>query len=239
MRILATFLLFLSMSFGFEMPQVRGVLSDVKDGGARIENSDKIVLGSSGVVIRNFKNGESSIIARAVVTQKGGAYANVRFEVFENLAQDALPIPGVMPKNGDTIILNYLYSRAVIVAPNESVYKQVSEHFKNITFISPDVAAAYLADIHSPSPNRTDFRNICYQNAAGLIFIAFDGEGVFADCGSFKTLHSFKSGKVSGYMRPFYSNVRKISEHFWDINDGQIGNYEKYYRKLIKQNEGE
>ena len=40
-------------------------------------------------------------------------------------------------------------------------------------------------------------------------------------------------------MRPFYSNVRKISEHFWDINDGQIGNYEKYYRKLIKQNEGE
>ena len=70
MRILATFLLFLSMSFGFEMPQVRGVLSDVKDGGARIENSDKIVLGSSGVVIRNFKNGESSIIARAVVHKK-------------------------------------------------------------------------------------------------------------------------------------------------------------------------
>ena len=101
----------------------------------------------------------------------------MRFEVFENLAQDALPIPGVMPKNGDKIILNYLYSRAVIVAPNESVYKQVIEHFKNITFISPDVAAAYLADIHSPSPNRTDFRNICYQNAAGLIFIAFDGEG--------------------------------------------------------------
>ena len=62
MRILATFLLFLSVSFGFEMPQVRAILSDVKDGGARIENSDKIVLGSSGVVIRNFKNGESSII---------------------------------------------------------------------------------------------------------------------------------------------------------------------------------
>ena len=56
MRILATFLLFLSVSFGFEMPQVRAILSDVKDGGARIENSDKIVLGSSGVVIRNYRS---------------------------------------------------------------------------------------------------------------------------------------------------------------------------------------
>lgn len=231
-----SFILFICVSFGFEMPQYESVLSNVENGTATIANNPSIVVGSSGVVMHTFSNGEKSIIARAVVTEKSGNVAKVRFEVYENLAQDALPVPGVMPKNGDKVILNYLYTRSLIIAPNEEVYRQVVEHFSNISFVSPDIAGAYLADMHSPNPSREDFRHICYQNAAGLIFIAFDGEGVFADCGSFKPLHTFKSGKISGYMKPFYTNVRKIKSYIWDFDGGQISNYETYYRKLLEQN---
>ena len=61
------------------------------DNTAQINDSAKIVVGSSGVVMRDFGNGLSSIIARAVVSHKQNGYATVRFELYSNLAQKPCP----------------------------------------------------------------------------------------------------------------------------------------------------
>ena len=46
----------------------------------------------------------------------------MRFEVFDALEQKALPLPGILPKSGDELVLNYLYDRSLIVAPNKEIY---------------------------------------------------------------------------------------------------------------------
>ena len=235
MRYFLSFFLFLSAVFGFEMPQVTGVLTNVKDGYGYVANNPNLRIGSAGIVTHAFGNGEKSIIARAVVTEKSGNLAKVRFEVYSNLAQSALPVPGVLPREGDRVILNYLYSRALIVAPNEEVYNQVVNHFSNITFVHPDIAAAHLADIHSPVPSREDFRQICYQNAAGLIFIALNNQGIFADCGSFLPLETIQTGTIAHYQKPFYSHIENIDTYFWEFGGSEINNYDSYYRKLLEQ----
>ena len=215
------------------MREYKTPLISVDEGvGTIIDNSD-IVVGSSGVVMHKFDGAQSSIIARAVVTQKGGGFAKVRFEVFDTLAQKALPIPGIMPKSGDEIILNYLYNRSLIVVPNKEIYAEVTNAFKDITFIHPDIVGSYLSYEYKPNPSRDDFRKICAQNSTGLIFIAMDGEGVFADCGSFKPLRSFKSGKVAYYQLPFYSRVGEIKTLIWDFTNGPISDYDKHYRYLL------
>ena len=109
------------------------------------------MIGSSGVVMHTFSNGESSIIARAVVTKKNAGIATVRFEVFSALSQSALPVPGIVPKSGDKVILNYLYDRAVIVVPNEEIYKQITASFSSIEFIHPDIAGSYLNAKRKPN----------------------------------------------------------------------------------------
>ncbi|CZE48685.1 plasminogen-binding N-terminal domain-containing protein [Campylobacter geochelonis] len=232
LAILALFTSILSAS-SFNLPTYETPILKVENGFAQILDNKDIIVGSSGVVTHTFSNGESSIIARAVVVEKELGLAKIRFEVYSALEQPALPLPGILPKSGDKVTLNFLYSRAVIVAPNQEVYEQIVKFFPNITFVNPDLAGAYLAFNHKPNPSRDDFRNICAQNGAGLIFIAMDGQGVFADCGSFEILKSFKSGSVSHYQVPFYSQIRGIEPAFWKLDSSYISNYNKHYKFLL------
>ncbi|NLK66144.1 MAG: hypothetical protein GX282_01545 [Campylobacteraceae bacterium] len=234
MRYLLTIFIFsLSLLWGSLLPSYESRLESVADGHGVIADSPNIIVGSSGVVVHTFSNGESSIIARAVVTEKNAGRATVRFEVFGALSQPALPIPGVLPKSGDKVILNYLYDRALIVVPNEDIYRQIVSSFPNIEFVNPDIAGAYLSSRSKPNPNRDDFREICALNAAGLIFIAMDGVAVFADCGSFDILRKFETNPVENYQVPFYSGIFGISPAWWKWDSAYITNYDRHYKFLL------
>ncbi|RRD54903.1 plasminogen-binding N-terminal domain-containing protein [Campylobacter rectus] len=234
------FLLFLAaacLSFAaeFSMREYKAPLISVDEGVGTIIDSPSIVTGSSGVVMHRFDNIQSSIIARAVVTQKGGGFAKVRFEVFDALEQKALPLPGILPKSGDELILNYLYDRSLIVAPNKEIYSEVVGAFKGVTFIHPDIVGSYLSYEYKPNPSRDDFRKMCNQSAAGLIFIAMNNEAVFADCQSFEPLKRFQSGAVKYYQLPFYTRVKDIDTVFWKWGSEQISDFDRHYKALLKE----
>lgn len=234
------FLLFLAaacLSFAaeFSMREYKAPLISVDEGIGTIIDSPSIVTGSSGVVMHRFDNLQSSIIARAVVTQKGGGFAKVRFEVFDALEQKALPLPGILPKSGDELVLNYLYDRSLIVAPNKEIYSEVVGAFKGVTFIHPDIVGSYLSYEYKPNPSRDDFRKMCNQSAAGLIFIAMNNEAVFADCQSFEPLKRFQSGAVKYYQLPFYTRVKDIDTVFWKWGSEQISDFDRHYKALLKE----
>jgi len=237
---LKKFLLFLAaacLSFAaeFSMREYKAPLISVDEGIGTIIDSPSIVTGSSGVVMHRFDNIQSSIIARAVVTQKGGGFAKVRFEVFDALEQKALPLPGILPKSGDELVLNYLYDRSLIVAPNKEIYSEVVGAFKGVTFIHPDIVGSYLSYEYKPNPSRDDFRKMCNQSAAGLIFIAMNNEAVFADCQSFEPLKRFQSGAVKYYQLPFYTRVKDIDTVFWKWGSEQISDFDRHYKALLKE----
>ena len=224
-----------ALGASFNMPEYRTSLLDSNGSGGYISDSPDIVLGSSGVVMRNFGNGLKTIIARVVVDSKDGARAAVHFEVYSQLKQKSLPVPNYMPQNGDEIVLNYLYDRALIIAPNVEVYEQVIKAFPNITFVHPDLVGAQLSIEYKPNPGQEDFRLACAANIAGVIFIALENEAMFVDCGSFKPLKKFKSGQIAEYHLPFYTRVRDINTIFWKLDGEHINNYDKYYRFLLDE----
>lgn len=217
------------------MREYKAPLISVDEGIGTIIDSPSIVTGSSGVVMHRFDNIQSSIIARAVVTEKGGGFAKVRFEVFDALEQKALPLPGILPKSGDELVLNYLYDRSLIVAPNKEIYSEVVGAFKGVTFIHPDIVGSYLSYEYKPNPSRDDFRKMCNQSAAGLIFIAMNNEAVFADCQSFEPLKRFQSGAVKYYQLPFYTRVKDIDTVFWKWGSEQISDFDRHYKALLKE----
>ncbi|MCD8212500.1 MAG: plasminogen-binding N-terminal domain-containing protein [Campylobacter sp.] len=232
-------LFFLSYAFAaeFHLNEYRTpIISIDDDGTATIVDSPEILIGSSGVVMHKF-NTESSIVARVSVISKKGGFAKARFEVFDLLAQPALPLPGVAPEVGDTVILNYLYNRSVIVVPNKEIYDEVIAAFPKIIFIHPDIIGAYLSYEYKPNPSRDDFRKMCAQSAAGLIFVAMDGRSVFADCQSFKILKEFQSGEVEYYQLPFYTRVSDIDTVFWKFSSEHINNYDAHYDRLFDEDQ--
>lgn len=232
------FMLMFSFAFGasFSMKEYKTPLISIDDdGSATIVDSPEIVVGSSGVVMRQFGVGDSSIIARVSVISKGGGFAKLQFEVFDSLEQKALPLPGVEPKSGDLAILNFLYDRALIVVPNREIYDEVVSAFKDVMFIHPDIVGAYLSYEYKPNPSRDDFRKMCSQSAAGLIFIGMDKKSVFADCQSFKVIKEFETGEVDSYQLPFYTRVRDIDTIFYKLNSEHINNYDAHYDRLLGQ----
>ena len=210
-------------------------LSQVNGGTALIADSDDIVIGSSGIVTHRFDEEKSTIIARASVIKKENGQATIRFEVFDLLAQSAFPLPGLVPEKGDTVTLNYLYNRALIVAPNKTVYNEVTNHFSGITWVHPDLMGAYLANAFKPNPEREEFQEMCRQNSTGIIFFALDKKGYFADCQSLKILKSVDSGSIASYQVPFFTRVRGIETAFWKFDGSQISNYNRHYRSLLVQ----
>ena len=200
---------------------------------AIIKNSDDIIVGSSGIVTHTFKNGISTIVARADVIKKDGDKATVRFEVYKLSTQTAFPKPGILPAVGDKIILNYLYDRALIVAPNYKVYKEVTKHFQNITWVHPDIVAAYLAKEFRPNPDREVFQKVCEVNSTGLIFFALNNHGYFVDCNNFKTVKEVKTGFIKKAQVPFYTRVKNIDTSWIKWSSSYITDYNTHYRSVI------
>lgn len=220
----------------FNLQSYRTPIISIENGQALIANSSNIQVGSSGIVIHKLNQKDETIIARAVVQSVDGMFATIRFEVFNMLAQKAFPLPILTPQVGDIVMLNYLYDRALIVVPNKEIYENIVSAFPNITFIHPDIVAAYLNINYKPNPTRDDFRHMCFQTASGLIFFAFDENSYFVDCQSFEVLRQFQSGKVSYYQLPFFSRVQEPKFPLFSFGVSRMKDFDKYYKKLIKFN---
>ncbi len=201
---------------------------------AIIKSSQNIVLGSSGIVTHTFENGVSTIVAAAKVIKIDNNKATIRFEVFKQSAQTAFPKPGILPAVGDKVTLNYLYNRALIVAPNYNVYKEVTNHFKEIEWIHPDIVAVYLAKIYRPNPDREVFEKVCKINSAGIIFFALNNNGYFVDCNNFEILKKVKTGYIKTAQVPFYSRVKDIETSWLKWGGSNITDYNSYYMNLIR-----
>jgi len=201
---------------------------------AVIKSSQNIVLGSSGIVTHTFENGVSTIVAAARVVKIDNGNATIRFEVFKQSAQAAFPKPGILPAVGDKVTLNYLYNRALIVAPNYKVYKEVTKHFKDIEWIHPDIVAAYLAKIYRPNPDREVFEKICKVNSAGIIFFALNRNGYFVDCSNFEVLKKVKTASIKRAQVPFYTRIENIETSWLKWGGSNITDYNSYYMNLIR-----
>ncbi len=208
-------------------------LLSVEGSKGKVVDSNLLVKGSSGIVIHKFDNETSTIVARAVVEKKDGVHATLRFEVFDLLEQSSFPLPGIMPVKGDEVVLNYLYDRALIVAPNETVFNEVTKHFDGIEWVHPDIMAAYLSVNYKPNPKKHEFDELCRQNDTGLIFFALDLRGFFVDCQSLEVLKVLKSGKIASYDLPFYNRVGGIDTIFWKWSGAKIKNYNAHYARLL------
>ncbi|MDD3324771.1 MAG: plasminogen-binding N-terminal domain-containing protein [Sulfurospirillaceae bacterium] len=208
---------------------------EVSEKNAIIEDSSDIFIGSSGIVIHKIDNTTSTIVARVDVISKSNGKAILQFEVFDMLAQKAFPVSGVRPNVGDEVIINYLYDRALIVAPNYEVYNEITKHYNTITWVHPDIVAGYLLKEYRPNPDREIFKLTCTQNAASLIFFALNHRGYFVDCNNFRVIKEVQAGEVKDAQLPFYARLKGIESAWLSFDSADIKDYNTHYNSLIRK----
>ncbi|EDO6594804.1 exporting protein [Campylobacter coli] len=230
-----TFILSLSIGLfaaDLNLKPVKTELLKVEDIYGYIKDSSDIKLNSSGVVIQRFQTSKS-IIARASVIAKEKGLAKLKFSVFADLEQDALPLPNVVPQKGDEVVLNFLYDRGLVIAPDEQTYNKLVSSFPEIYFTHIDILGAQLIHSSSLAPKRSDFRKFCADNAVGILIFALEDKAKIVDCQDFSELYELAIAKPSSIQVPFYSRIGGYKSNFFDFNSQEVGNYYRYYDALI------
>lgn len=232
-KFILSFSFFISFCFGAEFEQIKTNVAQISENLVQIYDSPNLIIGSSGVILKQDKNNQIYIAAKVILKEKNGEFANLEVLPFKELGQDAFPSLNLPIEKGDVVLMNYLYNRSLIVAPTLEAFRVSSERFEDIDFVHPDLVAAYLSRHFSPEPSKKDFQKNCATNATGLIYFVLDKQAVFVDCNSFKVLKSFESSEINEFQAPFYSNVKEVKELLFDFFNSEIKNYDKYYKKLL------
>lgn len=234
LRIVIMMLFFANLYADFNLNPVKTNLIKVDGSYGYVKDSSEISLYSSGIVMHNFADSKS-IVARASVISKENGLAKLEFKVFDSLEQKALPLPNILPEVNDEVILNFLYNRALIIAPNESIYNEIEQSFSQIYFTHIDIFGAQLIRDSVSSPKRSDFRKFCSNNAVGILIFALDQKAVFVDCQDFNILAENSISKAIKIQTPFYSRVGSYKNKFLGFltSDQDITNFYGYYKALL------
>ena len=237
-RLLLAFSLLFLGSFLDAKPlfkEYKTTLLEASENSATITDSPEFVIGASGVVIHRFNAKTATIISRVDVVSKANGKAVLRFEKFNMLSQGAFPDTGVKPTAGDDVVINYLYDRAIIIAPNQTTYTAITKQYTDITWVHPDIVAGYLTKLYRPNPDKAIFQEACYQNSASIIFFAIQDKGYFVDCHNFNTIHTIAVTPSSDIELPFYSRIKNIDTSWFSWSSANIPDYNTYYTALLRK----
>jgi len=190
--------------------------------------------GASGVVVRKFDDKHEAIIANVIVAENKNSVLTLQIKPYDGLYQDVLPNYDITPKVGDEVILNHLYNRALIIAPNQDSYNQVSKDYSNFEWIHPDLFAVKLISSYKAKPTKEQFQDECKDDNIGLLFFVIRDRAYAVDCKSFEPI-GFSPVKASAEeIKPFYSRLKTIKGKLGGLIGGdKIKDFNSYYSKLL------
>lgn len=207
-------------------------------------SSIELQKGVSGYIIHHIDSNHQVVVANIVVDSYDKEQQNAKaiVEEFQELEQDALPATTYSVQVGDEVVIAPEYSRALLIAPSESLYYHLTKAINNLEWIHPDKFATFLSYRGHPSPQIEDFQEFCNTASVGLLYIYAKDELYTLDCKSFTILQSTPAlFSRESDQTPFYSRIETIDKSWWGITLFDNGNedieeYDRYYLQLLKEN---
>jgi len=212
---------------------LKNVAEDTKSATAA---SSKLQAGVSGFIIRHFNKEHSAIIANAVATHYDEASETVTLSLSEytGLRQNSLPNGQWKPRAGDEAVMAYGYGRAMLLSPNETIWRKLTSRISALQWIHPDSFATYLSFAGHPTPIKEDINGFCTLTNVGLLYIYVQKSLFTLDCQSLTLLQITAADfEYSEEKLPFYSRVEEIREAWWGEGSSPIEAYDPFYLQLM------
>ncbi len=199
---------------------------------------DKIDVGMSGFIVHEIVPGRTSILKNVVVEDydKTSKIATLKMNDYTGLRNNALPTGKWSVKVGDKAVFAFGYSRALLVAPSEEVYHQITKSVK-VQWLHPDIFATILSFRGHPTPLKEDFEAMSVASSIGLVFIYLEQKLFMVDAKSFKILTINDAPLVQdSVILPFYTRVETIDAAWWGEGSDELESYSPHYYKLLVTN---
>ncbi len=194
-------------------------------------------VGMSGFVVHNIAPNHNAILKNVLVISfdKETQIATLKVSDYDGLRNNALPTGKWKVKVGDSVVLAFGYTRALLVAPSEEIYYRISKSVK-IQWLHPDIFATILSFEGHPTPLKEDFDVMSSASSIGLIFIYLEGRVYTIDSKSFSIL-SISDAPLAqdNVVLPFYTRIQNIDEAWWGEGSNPLEEYAPHYYKLLVQ----
>ncbi len=193
-------------------------------------------VGMYGAVSHWFDERHAIALSWVEITKIDGDVTTLKLHPILSLVQSALPTGTWKVKVGDDVAMGYNYQRAMLIAPNASIYRKITTYHSDRQWVHPDIFASTLSSNGHPSPLKEDFNQVCKANNIGTIAFMFDKSIVTVDCRSFKIIKNKSTSiKSKEQQVPFYTRVPHIADNWFGEGNDEIENYDKYYVELLAQ----
>ena len=199
----------------------------------------KVNVGMSGFIFHKVAQNHGSILKNAIVTHYDSStqIATLRLSKYDGLTNTALPSGKWRVQKGDLCILEFGYSRALLIAPTEDIYYKISKNTK-IEWVHPDIFATLLSLNLHPTPLLEDFNKIRKQIHIGLVFIYLNNTIYTVDSNTFAILKMSKTSLIQEekeLVLPFYTRVPEIETSWlaWGDGTNELEEYEPHYYSLL------
>lgn len=239
MRYILSLFLFSTYLFALiSEPMSSNVISvNDKDETVNINFAKGAQVGMYGVIIKSLDATHEIALKWIEITAIQGELVSAKMIPILALEQNALPTGNWVPSAGDKVVLGYNYHRALLIAPNPSVYKKVTTYHKERKWVHPDIFTTILSSHGHPSPLVEDFTFTCRANNIGTVSFVFDKSIISVDCQSFKIIQNKTiSLKTDETQVPFYTRITHIEANWFGKGNDEIEDYNTYYIDLIAKN---
>ncbi len=216
---------------------------------ANVQNNEttidvgNLIVGQSGVVIHIYDNDKRLIVANAQVIESNENTSVVKFSKFDDLVQDAIPSSNRVVEKNDILVLNYLYTASLLIAPDLETFQTVRSNFKYNNFIHSDIFATKLKIDNMPYLTKEYIQSYAISQNLGTIFLVANQNVYILDTKTLKILTSYEIAYDTNKTEmPFYTRVTDIEtsnlDFSFDFNFNLFENkkdltYDEYYKKLL------
>lgn len=191
------------------------------DANGKIELATAVPQGMSGIVLHNYGNNLSAI-TQAVISL-GETSATVL--PYTALLHENIPTIKTPARAGDKVILGNFYNNALVIAPNENVYNQVTTSYQK-TWIHPD---AFALDFMKEDESKLTLDNIerfAKANQVGLVLLVAKDRIRVLDPVSKKFLGAIAfTNNANNTMSPFYARFGQMDTSVFGSSNKSYAEY--------------
>lgn len=237
MRLTLLFFLFTNYLFAVINSPVHTKITSVSETEITTPVVDGAQVGMYGVIVHWFDDTHSTALSWVEIKKIESDTIILTMVPIRALEQSALPSGKWVPKIGDEVILGYNYHRALLIAPNSSIYRKITHYHQDRNWVHPDIFATALSSNGHPTPLREDFTSACRANNIGIVSFMFDKSIITVDCQSFKILQNKSTSvRADDPQLPFYTRVTNIEANWFGEGSDELEDYSPHYIELIAEN---
>ncbi|CAA6813435.1 MAG: Unknown protein [uncultured Sulfurovum sp.] len=225
-KILFLFLLISYALFADALPKsIQSTVKTITDNS--IQLTSDIPTGMSGIIMHDYGNGISAITHTTI--SLGNAKASV--EPYTAILHKNIPSIKTEVTVGDKVIFGNFYENALVIAPNQVAYKQITEKFKR-TWVHPDALALYFMQEEENALNMELLKRFSKKHQIGLVLVVASKKLLVIDPISKKVIGSTGlNTNPNTAMTPFYARFKQLDLSVFSVGDNDK-EYTPYFQSV-------